>query len=57
MPGGSPVFVDGDASGVAQLDIGAVEAGPLFTVTTELMSLTSLEVAEGYHCVRRSLRL
>ena len=33
---GFPRFVDGDASGVAQLDIGAVEAGPLFTVTTQI---------------------
>ena len=37
-PGGTDArgfsrFVDGDANATAQLDIGAVEAGPLFTVT------------------------
>jgi predicted outer membrane repeat protein len=31
---GFPRFVDGDASGFEQLDIGAVEAGPLLTVTS-----------------------
>ncbi len=40
---GFPRFVDGDASGTAQLDIGAVEAGPVRTVdSTGALSLTGL---------------
>ncbi len=45
---GFPRFVDGDASGTAQLDIGAVEAGPLLTVTTEVDELDLFGSGAGF---------